>query len=90
MSRNPERGGLNQKWLLCQYLLDLINRIFNSGTFFYFHHNEGFAEYSSPEYVLPDISSPEDSSLEKKLPGGGSFFAGVFFARMLLRRIILR
>jgi hypothetical protein len=38
----------------------------------------------------PDYSTPEHSSLEKKIPGGGKFFVGVFFAWMILRRSILR
>jgi hypothetical protein len=37
-----------------------------------------------------DDSSPENSSLEKKFPGGGKFFAGKFFTRMILRRKLLR
>jgi hypothetical protein len=40
--------------------------------------------------VRPDNCSPDNFSLEKKLPGGGKFFAGAFFAWMILRRIILR
>jgi hypothetical protein len=43
----------------------------------------------------PDNFPPENSSLEKKIPGGGKFFAGAFFAgafsaRMILRRKVLR
>jgi hypothetical protein len=54
-----------------------------------------FAEHSSPENASPDNFSledslPEDSSLEKKFPGVGRFFAGVFFARNIICRIILR
>jgi hypothetical protein len=40
--------------------------------------------------ILSHISLPEDSSLEKKIPLGGKFFAGVFFVRIILRGIILR
>jgi hypothetical protein len=40
--------------------------------------------------LRPDNSSLEDSSLGKKIPGGGKFFAGTFFARLILRQIILR
>jgi hypothetical protein len=36
---------------------------------------------SSLEKFSPDNSSPENSSLEKKISGGGKFFAGAFFAR---------
>jgi hypothetical protein len=40
--------------------------------------------------IRPDNSSPEISPLEKKFPGGGKFFAGAFFTRMIPRQIILR
>jgi hypothetical protein len=35
-------------------------------------------------------SSPENLRSKKKIPGGGKFFAGAFFARMILRWRILR
>jgi hypothetical protein len=49
-----------------------------------------FAEHSSPENSspgnsLPDNSSPEDPSIEIVFSGGRRFFAGVFFARIILR-----
>jgi hypothetical protein len=47
-------------------------------------------ENSSPDNFSPEDSSPEDSSLVKNFPGGGSFFARVFFAGIILRWIILR
>jgi hypothetical protein len=50
----------------------------------YSSQSKWFVEHSSP-----DNSSLEDSSLENLFPGGGRFFAGVFFARIILRRRIL-
>jgi hypothetical protein len=35
--------------------------------------------------LCPDNSLLENSSLKKKFPGGGKFFTGAFFNRMILR-----
>jgi hypothetical protein len=40
--------------------------------------------------LRPDNSSPENSSLEKEIPGGGKFFVGAFSTLMILCQIILR
>jgi hypothetical protein len=75
-----------------KYLPELLKNIFkilkNSNFFALFSTSgdERFAKHSSPDNSSPEDSSPEDSLLEIFFPGGGRFFAGVFFARLILRR----